>query len=251
MREYTHAILPEPRKVIRLGEIPPFDIEDYDLTKSKTLTRFFFAVERIVRSSWCYKRLTEFLRNNADMRSCAFYKNVNNIDTTGIHVHIHHEPFTLFDIVSVVYQKRLACHETVDEEDVAQEVMWNHYRMTVGLIPLSETVHELVHNGFLFIPTTTPYGYYKKFVVDYEPFIDREMKRVLAANEAASLQYNFEKETKVLNVQAVYIDPTGSYEFPKREEIVALLQQKLTEQDAALIAKQENALHGGGESNAG
>ena len=250
MREYTSTILPEPINIIKLGEIPPFDIEDYDLTKPKNLTRFFFSIERIVRTSWCYKRLIEFLRQNSDMRKCAFYKNVNNIDTTGIHIHIHHEPFTLFDIVSIVYQKRLSCHESIDEEDIAQEVMWNHYRMVVGLIPLSETVHELVHNGFLFIPTMYPFGYYRKFVMDYEPFIDRELKRVLDINENASKQYDMDKETRVLNVQTVYIDPSGSYSFPKREDIIDLLKQRMNELDSVLIEKQEKALNSGGEINA-
>lgn len=242
MREYTPVVLPEPRKVIPIGEIPPFDIEDYDLTKPKKLTGFFFAIERIVRSSWAYKRLIEFLRQWSDMRKCAFYENVNNIDTTGIHIHIHHTPFTLFDLVSVIYQKRLACNESIDEEDIAQEVVWNHYRMVCGLIPLSETVHELVHNGFLFIPTTAPFGYYKKFVVDYEPFIDRELKRVLARNEEASMQYDHAKETKVLKPHAVYIDPTGSYMFPKTEDIISLLQTKIEEHDSALRSKQEMVL---------
>lgn len=251
MREYASVILPEPRKVIRIGEIPPFDVEDYDLTKPKRLTSFFFAVERIVRSSWAYKRLTEFLRQWSDMRKCAFYENVNNVDTTGIHIHIHHSPFTLFDIVSVVYQKRLAYHEPVDEEDVAHEVVWNHYRMVCGLIPLSETVHELVHNGFLFIPTTAPFGYYKKFVVDYEPFIDRELKRVLARNEEASMQYDHAKETKVLESHAVYIDPSGAYTFPKMEDIITLLQTKMEEHDNAIRRKQEAVLGKyGGEGNA-
>ena len=251
MREYASVILPEPRKVIRIGEIPPFDVEDYDLTKPKRLTGFFFSVERIVRNSWAYKRLTEFLREWSDMRKCAFYENVNNVDTTGIHIHIHHSPFTLFDIVSIVYQKRLACHEPVDEEDIAQEVVWNHYRMVCGLIPLSETAHEVVHNGFLFIPTTAPFGYYKKFVVDYEPYIDRELKRILARNEEASMRYDYAKETKVLESHAVYIDPSGSYSFPKTEDIIALLQTKIDEQDAALARKQASAFDkSGGDGNA-
>ena len=250
MREYASVTLPEPRKVIRIGEVPPFDIEDYDLSNPKRLTGFFFAVERLVRTSWAYRRLTDFLRQWSDMRKCAFYENVNSIDTTGMHIHLHHTPFTLFDIVSVVYQKRLACHEPVDEEDVAQEVIWNHYRMVCGLIPLSETVHELVHNGFLFIPTSAPFGYYKKFVVDYEPFIDRELKRVLAKNEEASMEYDMAKETKVLTVHSVYIDPTGSYSFPKMEDVVALLKAKVDEQDAALAYHQQKALGAtGGEEN--
>lgn len=251
MREYVSASLPELRKVIRLGDIPPFDVEDYDLTNPKRLTGFFFSVERIVRQSWCYKRLTNFLRQWSDMRKCAFYENVDSLDTTGIHIHIHHAPFTLFDIVSVVYQKRLACHEPLDEEDVAQEVAWNHYRMVCGLIPLSETVHELVHNGFLFVPTTAPFGYYKKFVVDYEPYIDRELKRVLAVNEAASMEFDMAKETKVLTADAVYIDPSGAYSFPKMEDVVALLKTKIDEQDAALVKHQATIGNGGSGNGSG
>ena len=242
MREYIPSLLPKAKDVIKLDVIPPFDIEDYDLSKSKNLTKFFYAVERICRKSWCYKRLTEFLRNHSDMRKCAFYKNVNNIDTTSIHVHIHHEPFTLFDIVSTVYQKRLSLHESLNEEDLASEVMWNHYRMVVGLVPLSETVHELVHNGFLFIPTYVPFGYYRKFYIDYEPFIDRELKRILATNEAFSAQYNFSKENKILNVHTVYIDPTGSYSFPQTQDIMDTLKKMLNEYDTSLKNQQDAAL---------
>jgi hypothetical protein len=133
-------------------------------------------------------------------------------------------------------------HESIEENDIAQEVMWNHYRMVVGLIPLSETVHELVHNGFLFIPTTSPFGYYRKFYLDYEPYIDPELKRILAANEAASAKYEFAKETKVLNVSSVYIDPTGSYEFPKTEDIINTLQTKIDQFNQALREQQEEAM---------
>ena len=120
--------------------------------------------------------------------------------------------------------------------------MWNHYRMVVGLIPLSETVHELVHNGFLFIPTYAPFGYYKKFYQDYEPYIDPELKRILATNEQFSQQYNFVKETQVLNVSSVYIDPTGSYEFPQTDVIIKTLQTKIEEINRQLREQQENAM---------
>jgi hypothetical protein len=36
--------------------------------------------------------------------------------------------------------------------EVANEVMECHYEGIVGLLPLSVTVHELVHSGKLFIP---------------------------------------------------------------------------------------------------
>jgi hypothetical protein len=155
---------------------------------------------------------------------------------------LHHAVFTLFDIVATIYQKRLALHQSIEENDIAQEVMWNHYRMTVALIPLSETVHELVHNGFLFIPTTAPFGYYKVFAKEYEPFIDPELKRILATNEFYSTQYEFAKETKILNVGTVYIDPTGSYDFPKTEDIINTLQTKIDQYNNSLREQQENAL---------
>ena len=242
MMQYCQVPLPEPKEVIKIDHLPEFDIEDYDLTKSKNLTKFFFAVERICRQSWCYQRMIQFLRQHSDMNKCAFYKNVSNLDCTSIHIHAHHSPFTLFDIVSTVYQKRLALHESIEENDIAQEVMWNHYRMVVGLIPISETVHELVHNGFLFIPTTAPFGYYKEFYRSYEPFIDPELKRILATNEHYSAQYEFAKETKILNVSSIYIDPTGSYEFPKTEDIIKTLQTRIDRYNNALREQQENAL---------
>lgn len=227
MREYTVTTVPKSKEIIHINSLPEYDIQDWNLNDEKSLNKFFFTVERIVRQSHSYKKLINFLREHVSMNACAFYKNINNIDTNSIHIEIHHEPFTLFDIVNIIYYKRLSLHEPLTENQIAKEVMWNHYRMTVGLIPLSETVHELVHNGFLFIPTTKVYGYYKQFFNQYEPFINANLKRTLLANEQASLSYNFDKETKVLTMQMVYIDPTGSYDFPKREDIINLMKNKI------------------------
>lgn len=238
MREYSTTLLPKPIETIKLTTLPEYFTQDWDLTDFKQLNRFFFTVERIIRQSHLYKKMINFLREHVDLNCCSFYKNINNIDTNSIHIEIHHEPFTLFDIVNIVYAKRLALHEPITENTVAKEVMWNHYRMAVGLIPLSETVHELVHNGFLFIPTTSVFGYYKKFYEDYEPFIDPNMKRILANNENISLNYNFAKETQVLTMQTVYIDSSGAYEFPNCEEIANVLKQKVENYDRDILAKQ-------------
>jgi hypothetical protein len=238
MREHVSIILPDPPKTkIQLMNIPSYEIQDWDLHDPKQLTKYFFTIEKIVRSSYSYHKMIEFLRTHVDMNHCSFFKNVNNIDTFSIKIHIHHEPFTLFDIVNTVYAKRLARQETLSENQVAKEVMWLHYRMTVGLIPLSETVHELVHNGFLFIPTTKVFGYYKKFLVDYEPYIDSEVKRILAKNEEFSMKYDFAEETKILNVHTVYIDPSGSYELPLMQDIAEILQRKIDDIDKANTAK--------------
>lgn len=238
MREYSVTVLPKAVDTISINTLPEYSIQDWDLTDSKQLHKFFYTVERVIRQSHSYKKLIAFLREHVDMNCCSFYKNVNNIDTNSIHIEIHHEPFTLFDIVNIVYAKKLALHEPITENQIAKEVMWNHYKMTIGLIPLSETVHELVHNGFLFIPTTNIFGYYKKFYNDYEPFIDAGLKKTLLDNEQISLEYNFAKETQVLTMKAIYIDTTGAYEFPNTEEIAELMKQKIEEKDKEILSKQ-------------
>ena len=150
----------------------------------------------------------------------------------GLKIHIHHEPLTLYDIVSTVYAKRLDRREPVTENMVAKEVMYNHYKMMVGLIPLSETVHELVHSGYLFIPTTKVFGHYKEFVRVYEKYIDPNILRALEKNEQISLTYDFAKETRILNVNMTYIDPSGSYDFPNSETVIKLLKNRIDEYDS-------------------
>lgn len=238
MREYNAVILPNPPESIQIKSLPDYCIQDWDLSDSKQLYKFFYSIERIVRQSHSYKRLINFLREHVDMNCCSFYKNINNIDTNSIHIEIHHEPFTLFDIVNIVYSKRLALHEPLTENQIAKEVLWNHYRMAVGLIPLSETVHELVHNGFIFIPTTSIFGYYKKFYEDYKDFIDPSVKRTLLNNEQASLEYDFQKNTKVLTMKAMFIDPSGAYNFPNTEDIVNLMKEKIEDSDKSILEKQ-------------
>ena len=49
--------------------------------------------------------MIQYLRNNYAMDECSFIK-VSNKDTFNIKIEIHHYPFTLYDIVLIVYRKR-------------------------------------------------------------------------------------------------------------------------------------------------
>lgn len=221
MRNNAHTMaLNSTLDTIVIDNLPPFDIADYDLQDEKQLKKYIFDIERICRTSHSYKKLIEFLREHIEMNKCSFYKNVNNIESNSIRIHIHHSPLTLFDIVSIVYRKRLDKREPLNVNLVAKEVMLMHYLMLVGLIPLSETVHELVHNGHLFIPTDCVYGKYKEFVERYKGYLDHQLLTTLEQAEYFTTIYDFKKETKVLEEQLVYIDPSGVYEFPVFEHVV-------------------------------
>lgn len=232
MREtYNNIPVQETKDKIVIDNIPDYDTSDYDLNKPKDEMRFLFSIERICRNSRAYKKLINFLREFIDMNKCSFYKNINNIDTYAIKIHIHHSPLTLFDIVQTVYRKRKATGQPITENLIAKEVMYNHYKMHIGLIPLSETVHELVHSGSLFIPTNVVYGYYKQFIEDYKPYIDQDLLSNLMLAEKATEEYDYEKQTKVLEFKMVYIDPSGAYEFPSFSDISKMLQNKLEKGD--------------------
>ena len=139
----------------RFKDIPEPDFEDYDIFDDKDFKRYVQDVEKMVRNSREYKRLIKYLRENMGMDRDIFYENVSNADRSKMKIEIHHTPFDLYTIVQVVIQKRLFYNENMDIEMVSKEVMELHYKLMIGLVPLSTTAHELVHNKYLFVPTDT------------------------------------------------------------------------------------------------
>lgn len=238
MREYTKNILLNPKKNIEIKQLPPFDIADYDLTNEKELAKYFKSIERICRMSRSYKAYIDYLRNETGMMISSFSENVDNIDTYNIKIQIHHSPFTLYDIVTTIYSKRMTCGESITENAIAKEVMYNHYKFNVGLIPLSETEHELVHSGFLFIPTNRVFGNYKRFVDIYGAYMDPQLRATLEQVEQATALYNHKEETKVLTYQPMYINADNVYSLPKTEDVISLLKDRIKNIDTECLRGQ-------------
>lgn len=146
------------------------------LTSDKDRTKFVFRVEKIVRSSMEYKDYIGFLKDYIDMTKCAFFNNVSGEDSRRIKIEVHHEPLTLFDIVATVLNKWETEGIPLNDLLIADEVMGLHYLNQVGLIPLSQTVHNAVHeSGTLIVPLYLIYGNYKEFIRDYQDYIPEEI----------------------------------------------------------------------------
>ena len=209
--------------VIPLGELPEFDVEDYDLFDEKSFKKFMSDLERMVRSSMEYQTLIQYLRENLEMNQCAFYENINNIESSKIRIELHHSPLTLYDICLIVFNKRVAYQESLDIELVAKEVMFLHYKLMVGLIPLSETVHQLVHNGYLFVPTDKVLGNYKEFVNLYMPFFPPEQLDILERIENLTLTTKL--NTDILKKSHTYIDCLGEYKLPPLQDLINMINQ--------------------------
>ena len=219
----------EVPEAIKINDLAPCTIPDYDLNDEKEFKNYLRDIERIVRNSFEYRQMISYLRDYLDMNKCSFYEAVSNADTTKIKIEIHHEPLSLYDIVVIVYNKRVAFRESLEVEHVAKEVMYLHYDMQVGLIPLAETVHELVHNQYLFVPSTKVFGKFKKFIQDYKAFIPIEQLDILDRIEQLTMSYEADEYKQLLSKKFIYIDASGSYDLPRLEDVAQMLKNRIRE----------------------
>lgn len=217
--------------VIKIPEnVPDFEFEDYDLMDDKDREKYIVDLERHVRSSFEYRQMVQYLRDYMNMNSCAFIPNISNETSRRVRIEIHHSPFTLRDICCVILNKRMKNGEMLTIESVGYEVMFVHYSLMVGLIPLSETVHELVHTQYLFVPTNKVYGYYKAFVHTYYNYIDPELLDKLDELEKLTIAGTYNDTYKqVLEKKYITIDMEGNNQFEKLHELQDMLKQRLSD----------------------
>lgn len=216
-------------EVIKLTNIPPYDLNDWNLADQKDFKKFLSELEKSVRGSFEYQQYIQYLRNSFNMNSCAFYRNVSNVPNPKIKIHVHHDPITLYDICTIVFRKRQTLGEPIDEESIAKEVMWNHYNGFIGLIPLSETAHELVHANYLFVPCTHVFGDYKEFVNMYKQFFTLDQLDLLKDIEDASVLYTSDRAKHLFEQRFTYVDDSGAYDLPDKQKIIQMLNERKQE----------------------
>lgn len=211
-----------------IDELPPFDYMDYQLPDEEQ--KLVEDVEKLVRNSFEYHQWVQYLRKYMNMNQCAFFSNINNIDTNCIKIHLHHSPITLMEIVVTVLEKRKFYRENLMIEAIAKEAMYIHYCTVVGIIPLCETVHELVHNQFLFVPNTSVMGNYNWFIDIYDPWIPTQVKNKLSHIEEYTKYYNEEDNKNPIKTHYIYLelgDNGIGYNLPKLEDVKKLVEQKI------------------------
>jgi len=188
---------------INLVNVPEFEYIVYDTNDEKEYERFIKDVESQVRRSFEYRQFIKYLRETMGMNKCAFLQNVSNEETFDIKIELHHYPFSLRDISDIVFRKRSYYKESTEIQMVAKEVMECHYKLIIGLIPLSETVHELAHSHRIFIPVDKVIGRYKLFVELYKPFIEPEMLETLERIEKYTIEHSEIEDTSIIDQNTV------------------------------------------------
>lgn len=180
------------------------------LNNDKDRVKFIKRCEKTIRSSMEYKDYIAYLRDYIDMDSCAFFNMISSKDNKKTKIEVHHEPFTLYDYVSVVVDRFIGEGIPLNDLVIADEVMELHYNNMVGLIPLSKTIHEAVHNSNkVFIPLSMVYGNYKAFLENekYLPYIDELLDKLeTKINQTKNLK---EADFDALKQQFTYIEMEG------------------------------------------
>lgn len=214
-------------EVFQMDMIPEFDIEEYNLNDEKDLEKYLKDIENEVRKSYENIEYIKYLREFMDMNKCSFFENITNIQSTKIKIHIHHSPITLYEIVTIILEKRRFYGEPLDPELVAKEVMYTHYCLLIGLIPLCETVHTLVHNGYLFVPNDKVLGKYEDFMRMYDQWIPWQLKEKYQRLQDYTRTYNEAVNSGILEPHYIYLDLEGTYKLPEMDQILKALEGRM------------------------
>lgn len=215
LEKYNNDNLIEKRKIV---DVPPVE-RHISIMTDRDKVKQVKSIERIVRGSQEYKQYVAFLRKEVDMTMCSYFTNISKKDGAKVSIEIHHEPFTLFDITLIVLEKWMAEGMKINPILIAEEVMKLHYQGKVGLIPLSLTVHDLVHEGKIFIPLQNVYGDFISFLEEYEPYITQDLQDILEIKLKMSKDVDAQ-DTSILEKKYVYLEVDGM-RFPEPlDEIV-------------------------------
>lgn len=103
----------------------------------------------------------------------------SNITAEDANIEFHHYPFTLYDIVDIVLCDYLIKGKPITSFYIAEEVLDLHFKMKIGIVPLTTTNHELAHAGELFLSRNQIFGDIDSFIEKYNLVITNEMKHKL------------------------------------------------------------------------
>lgn len=184
------------------------------IATDKDKTKYIKYIEKMVRGSYEYKEYIKYLTDICEMNFCSVFENLSKELIKKLKLEIHHEPFTLFDVVNVVLRRFMNEEREINEYDISSEVLQLHFRGMVGLIPLSYTVHQLVHVGKVFIPLQFLDEGFMNFYNEYKREVNEcDLEAVLLKKLELSKTFNF-KSNSILHKKYIYITNEGYDSIP-------------------------------------
>jgi hypothetical protein len=149
--------------------------KDYLYDEPKELKKFLSSCKRMIRNSYEYSSWVSYIKFNMGIDRCVFTEESSNEVT----VEIHHHPFSIENIIKVVFDKYMddPNDDKISSVTVVEEVINLHKAFNVGFVPLVTTLHEKFHNGYLQIPMEYVKGNWRYLLTNYS--IEEDIMKVV------------------------------------------------------------------------
>ena len=150
-----------------------FKDEDY-LSNYDNYVGFVKGIEHTVRNNDRYKKYINYLKKKIKLNKCQILKNVTDEDAS---IEMHHGPiFTLYDVCAIVLEYYIMKGWKISTFSVADTVLEEHMRNRVGVIMVSTTMHEEIHEKNIFIHYKQAWGDINAFTKKYADAMSDEYR---------------------------------------------------------------------------
>lgn len=167
--------------------IPYYKGEDY-FENYESYVAFIKGCERLVRQNDRYRKYINYLKKEVKLNRCQVLKNVTDEDAT---IEMHHGPiFTLFDICAIILEYFILRKWKVSTPKIADLVLDEHGKNRIGVVMVSKTMHEEIHNDNLFINYHQMFGNVDEFIKKYHKAISDDYKHQINRYIDRSLLYD-------------------------------------------------------------
>ena len=178
-----------------------------DFFDEVSYSKFIKETERLVRIDRDYKVFVDFVKHVLGLDFCQVFSHVyDKVDAT---IEFHHGPiFTLYDICEIELTKFLKDGLKTNEFLVADAVLDLHFDLLINGVMLSKTVHEMAHNGDMFISLSQNIGDVNTYIKSREKYFTPELRyKLWTYAQLCKNNPSFDKGALDLEVVKNYLKP--------------------------------------------
>lgn len=178
-------------------ELPFYKDAEY-LSSLDNYVAFIKACEAMVRTSKYYARYVKYIKEDVGLNFCQVLSNIKVEDEGAkTKLEMHHGPIlTLFDYASIITEWMLYHNMKITTFSVADRLIDEHFANNVQVVMLSETVHQEVHDGKVFLNIKHAFGDLNAFIEKYRDGVTEEyVNKINTYLNTCSKYDSFDKHT--------------------------------------------------------
>ena len=162
--------------------------------------KFVNSCKSMIRTSIEYKMFVSYCKSQLGMTNCSFLGSIE--ESENVEVEIHHAILTLHDIVEIVMDDMLRENDKgISTLEVCNRIMQLHFMGLISVVPLSVTVHQLVHAKKINLSYDQVYGDLPTFIKTFRKSLsDAHIRKIRLFFELSGRKLH---EDNLLEVQSI------------------------------------------------